>query len=335
MFDGDLVLLIDEPTMLLGVDRDCPVVINLDEKLTALDEDITKENIAALVERTLVSLIGEDSNAATCYHNKRASTDAQKKKYESYIDVLSIVNSFAIDFAKTGYIMQIPYHIAKYSKPYPYFMRYISEYYENLYQSMEKSKSSYRFNKNQSNMNKLAFFIEKFHNKEIKWKRVTKNGENVFDYRIMMDETIPVNENSVKKINRLYKDFIEQVKYLTAFENKLHQYDKYKSELKAWDKDTAINYKVNWQSVYDKFKNRCEEVCPDKKELANIATVVCYEKHKSGSKRFLWVVASSGLLENIKQTDVMLPHRDNDGEYEYLGKRYSTKRFDATLSERR
>lgn len=323
-FDGDLVLLVDEPIMLQGIDKDCPIVINVDEKKTALEESFTKEHIADMVDRTLVSLIGECSNAATCYHNKKAGTDEQKKKYESYVDILSIVNSFAIDVAKTGYVMQIPYHIAKYSKPYPYFMRYISDYYENLYQSMEKSQSTYRFNKSYSNMNRLSILIDRFHNKEIKWKRnkfYGKDGD--FDYRVMIDDSINIETELVDKIEDIYREFNEQVKYLSAFENKLHNWLEYKEELVAWDKESAMSYKVNWQSIYDKFKNRCEEVCPDKKKLANICVVICYERHKSASKRFLWSVASTGLLENIKQVEISLPHKDENGQYEYLGKKYS------------
>lgn len=322
MYDGDLVLVIDEPIMLSGVDKNCPIVINIDEKMTALAEPVTKENIANLVSRTLVSLIGECSNAATCYHNKHISTEEQKERYASYVDILSIVNSFAIDFAKTGYIMNIPYRIAKYSKPYPYFMRYISEYYEGLYESMERNDSTYKFSKANSNMNKLAFFIEKFHNREIRWKR-----SEGFDYRLMIDEKIPVDNEKLEQINAIYKDFNKEIRYLSAFERKLHQYDKYKDELKAWDRESAINYYINWESVYEKFRKECDSVTKSKKELANMATLVCYEMHKSGSKKFLWAVASAGILENLEQTEVMLPVRDQEGKYEYLGKRYAVYSF--------
>ena len=39
----------DEPLFLEGTDKDCAIVLNLDEKLTALAEDVTIENIASLV----------------------------------------------------------------------------------------------------------------------------------------------------------------------------------------------------------------------------------------------------------------------------------------------
>ena len=317
-YDGDLVLLMDEPLFLEGADKDCAIVLNLDEKLTALAEDVTIENIASLVERTLVSLIGEDSNAATCYHNKITKKESQQKRYETYVDILSIVNSFAIDFAKTGYIMQIPFEIAKYSKPYPYFMRYVGEYYNKLFESMERTHSTYRFSRARSNMNQLAFMIEKFHDHEIKWKRM-----DAFDYTIMLDEDVEVTQEHFDAIESVYKDFNKEMKYLITFENKLHRYDEFKDELKAWDKESAMNYHVNWDSVYSKYRNECSKICPDKKELANIAVKLCYEKYPKRGKKFIWSCASEGVLENIKQVEIALPVKNPTGEYAYLGKRYS------------
>ena len=98
VYDGDLVLVMDEPLMLEGINKDCAIVLNLDEKMTAKEEPTTKEHIADLVCRTMISLIGECSNAATCYHNKPWKSEETKKRYERNIDILSIVNSFAIDF---------------------------------------------------------------------------------------------------------------------------------------------------------------------------------------------------------------------------------------------
>lgn len=318
-YDGDLVLVLDEPIFLEGVDKDCAIVLNLDEKMTALAEDITKENIAELVGRTLVSLIGEDSNAATCYHNKSWKSEETKKRYEKNVDILSIVNSFAIDFAKTGYIMNIPYEIAKYSKPYPYFMRYISDYYEGLYQSMERTKSSYRFQKTKmSNMNRLAFMIEDFHNNEVKWKK-----SNGFNYKIMIDESIVENEEKMNEIENIYLEFNKEVKYLVSFENKLHRYEEFKNELKAWDKESAMNYHVDWNTVYNRYRVRCEKICQDKNELANIAVKICYEKYPKRGKKFMWVVASSGIIDNIKQEEFKIPVKDSNGDFEYLGKKYS------------
>lgn len=312
-YDGDLVLVLDEPLMLEGIDKDCAIVLNLDEKMTASEEEYTRENIAELVCRTLVSLIGECSNASTCYHNKPWKRQETKERYNTNVEVLSIVNSFAIDYAKTGYIMNIPYEIAKYSKPLPYFMRYISDYYDKLHCGM---KDGFQRNKS-SNMNQLCFMFERFHDRDIRWKR-----SQHFDHSIMIDYSILEDDKKSDAIEAIYKQFNKECRYLTIFERKLHNYDKYRDELRAWDKESALNYYVNWDQVYAKYRNLCEDVC-DQKELANIVTRLCYEKYPKRSKRFIWAVASAGILENLKYVDFPLPYRDDNGPYEYLGRRYS------------
>lgn len=97
MYDGDLVFLIDNKTMMEGVDRDVPVVMDMEDKITALAEEDTPENHVALIMRTINSLIGECSNAGSSFHNRCPKDPAVKKKYESYVDLLSIINGKAIE----------------------------------------------------------------------------------------------------------------------------------------------------------------------------------------------------------------------------------------------
>lgn len=104
-FDGDLVFLIDNKTMMEGVDRDIPVVMDVEDKITALAEEDTAENRVALVLRTINSLIGETSNCSTGYHNKVPKDPAVKKKYESYVDLLSIINGKAIKRSLWPYVV--------------------------------------------------------------------------------------------------------------------------------------------------------------------------------------------------------------------------------------
>lgn len=80
-----------------GVDRNAPVVIDVEDKVTSIDEENTIENQFNMLLRTLHNTIGETSNYSTVYHNKMPQTEKQKKKYESYIDLLSIINGKAIN----------------------------------------------------------------------------------------------------------------------------------------------------------------------------------------------------------------------------------------------
>lgn len=65
-YDGDLILLIDNKTMMEGVDRNTPIVLDIEDKITAMAEEDTPENRAALVLRTINSLIGETSKQNIC-----------------------------------------------------------------------------------------------------------------------------------------------------------------------------------------------------------------------------------------------------------------------------
>lgn len=96
-YDGDLVLVINEPIMKNGIHRDKPIVIDIEDKITSLAEADTMENRLALVKRTMNSLIGETSNCATGYLNKVPKNEEQKKKYEEYVDLLSVINGKAIN----------------------------------------------------------------------------------------------------------------------------------------------------------------------------------------------------------------------------------------------
>lgn len=96
-FDGDLVLVVDEPVMIAGVDRSVPITIDVEDKITALSEEYNLENIAKLIMRSFDNRIGDYSNYATCYHNMNTKSQEQKDKYSNYISILSVATGKEID----------------------------------------------------------------------------------------------------------------------------------------------------------------------------------------------------------------------------------------------
>lgn len=92
MYDGDLSLVLNNETMMKGVDRNASIVIDVEDKVTALKEEYNMQNRTNCIIRSLRSSIGEISNYASAYHNKAPRTDEQKARYESYVDLLSVVN---------------------------------------------------------------------------------------------------------------------------------------------------------------------------------------------------------------------------------------------------
>ncbi len=308
-YDGDLVLLIDNEIMMAGVDRDAAVVLDVEDKATALAEENTPANRVALVLRTINSLIGETSNCATGYHNKMPKSLESKRKYESYVDLLSIINGKNIDLAKTGVMYHIPKHIAKYSKPLPYFMKYASDYYRGLN----------TFSHAPSNMNRLCKDLEKWS----KSQRYTM-GTKDFDYHIMIDDTLPFDEAIQQEVNALYLAFCKEMTQLAHDQAAIRKYGD--PSLSSYD---AKNFTINWKYYYDTYRDACRKICSDPRILANMAVRACYEYYpQKRNTKFMWRVAGEGIVMNLKQQVFPLPLRDDEGPYEYLGKRYRLETVD-------
>ena len=203
----------------------------------------------------------------------------------------------------------VPRQIAKYGRPLPYFMKYASPYYKRMK----------RLSCAHSNMDEMCWFIEKWAD-GLRHKR-----SDGFDYTVMIDKEVEVSQEHFDAIEKIYVEFNKMVAELAETERHCRYFDRFKDELEAEGitKEFAANFEVDWQLYYNKFRARCVEICPDPKELANIAVMLCYQKYPRRSKKFMWVVAGTGIVENIQQVNICLPQLCDDGEYEYLGKRYA------------
>ena len=305
-WDGDLCLLIDNKTMMNGVDRNVATVLDIEDKITAKEEEDTLENRVELILRTINSLIGETSNCATGYYGKNPKSKEVKEKYERYIDLLSVINGKVIDYAKTGVLFNIPKHIAKYSKPLPYFMKYASEYYGGLN----------KFSHANTNMNRLCKDIEHW----CKHSRYAGIG-NDFDYTIMIDNSLPVDDELQSQINELYLKFCNEMVSLQHDQLNVRKYGD-----PSLSQYNARNFTINWGYYYELYKQECEKLCSDVKQLANAAVRTCYEVYPTKrNTKFMWVVAGKGILSNLEQQIFKLPVKDCAGEYTYLGNRYTFK----------
>ena len=191
-------------------------------------------------------------------------------------------------------------------------MKYAGEYY----------KSFKKFLKSKSNMNRLCWDIEKWH-KKLQWKRRDKN----FDYKIMIDDSVQVDETIIDIMGDIYLEFNKELVQMKKDEISINK------ELKTNHDGYGNNkeFEMNWDIFYDSYREKCRTVCPDSIMLANSIVKVCYEKYPKGSKGFMWHMAGEEIVNNIKQAKVLLPIRDraNDRDkdkegdmFEYLGKRY-------------
>lgn len=305
-FDGDLVLVLQNEIMQEGVHRDIPIVIDVEDKAAAMVEPDTVEGRVALTMRTMKSLIGEYSNYSSAYHNKCPRSDEQKQLYEKYVDQISVLTGKAIDQAKTGIFYKMPPHIAKMGRPLPYFMKYRKEYYANQKLSMAPS-----------NMNRLCIEMEKWH-KKLRWGRAPQ-----FDYTVMLDEQVSVQVDVYEQLREVFLAYNKEMAILQVEQRRVRAYqdEDIRAQVTKFD---AQYYTVNWAYYYEMYRQKCHEICPDEKMLANAAVLLQYRDYPNVDSKFMWVVAEQGLLDNIKPAEKrLLPKRDPDGSELYLGRRYS------------
>lgn len=305
-FDGDMALLTNEEMIVEGSRNSALPIVNLEDKATAIK---TEYNIESIIDSILLGFdnrIGELSNIATCYNNKNAKTKENEEKYKSYIDLISVANGVEIDSAKTGKKMLIPYEVDKFARPYPYFMRYTKDYYKRL-----------ELNRSQSNMNRLAWLITDWERNLYKAiRKFDKEEGNVFDYKIMMKDGFKLNDNMIKEVEELYFQFNKKMQDLQKQNVKIKKQNaKYNSR-----HDYTV---INWKAYHDEYKEVIRAAIPDEQELASYVVYVSYVLHPKKSKKFAWVLGEKGILANIGDDELLLPKKDKDGEYEYLGNRYS------------
>lgn len=335
VFDGDLVLVVDNKTMMRGVPTNGIPVIDIEDKITILAEENTPDNLLKLILRNFNSLIGEASNASTTFHSIKANTPEQAKRYQDYIATLSIVTGKSIDYAKTGVLFNIPRHIAKYAKPLPYFMKYRSDYYKGLK----------KFRNNNCNMNMMCRAIERWENVVLREKlpndlryQTDRNISFVgrgkkFDHAIMINSNIAYEVEEYSQIEQVFLDFCSNIAELSKEQYRLRHYSQYKEwaedNFPMMKKEDAVWYTVDWQYYYNSYRLACRRIVPDTEKLANIVVDLVYRKHKNKNRNFLWIVASEGVLQNLQQRQVSLPKHDDDGEIEILGRKYRMEAIDA------
>lgn len=313
-YDGDLVLTLQNDTMLKGVHRDLPAVMDTEDKITVDPVEINQDNIIQSIINAMDNRIGEYSNVASGYHNKCPKSKEQKERYMNNVDMVSILNAKEIDAAKTGYHENMPPFIAKYSKPLPYFMKYAGQYYSTLN----------KLSKSLSNMNRLCMDLERYFR-----KYRFKHKDRDFDYTIMQNPNVTVDENSANYIDleNLFLDFCREIQQIKLNNNLSVWNPNYENVFGDLSKKELSMTTINWNYYYEKYRVAARNIIKDQSELATYVVDICYRKFTKKPKTFAWAVAEQGIIQNIKPVPVLLPIKDPDGKYEYLGKHYTLKEY--------
>ena len=94
---GDIILVNDHPLLLQGSDKNAEITIDVEDKVTALSEEDSEIARIALITRTTKNMIGEFSNYASVYLNRRPQKEEQKKRYDDYLSIISVTVGKSID----------------------------------------------------------------------------------------------------------------------------------------------------------------------------------------------------------------------------------------------
>lgn len=130
-----------------------------------------------------------------------------------------------------------------------------------------------------------------------------------FDYTIMKSG-IPYSDRQRDRVSELCKDY----------NSRLQDYLKTASAARVDDDEISVCRAV----MIEDFRAQCLEVCSNSAQLSDILLDVCYSRE--GSKQFVWDICGEdlvrALLEGSNHT-VMFPVKDESGDVEYGGVRYS------------
>lgn len=158
---------------------------------------------------------------------------------------------------------------------------------------------------NPCTINRIAWLFENTFKSYI--SEFSKTRE--FDYSILKSG-VEYSKNDYQKITKLKAEYDDSVKYYQQLANK-----------QRLDKDEVT---VNRNMMLMKFKSKCEEICPNEKELCDIIVDLCYSSSKS--KQFAWDICGEVIIDNLlDKNEHMINYPalvKSDGDFEFGGEQF-------------
>lgn len=317
-FDGDLFFLSDDP-IIINSKIDKPIILDIEDKVTAKSKAYTKENIVEYEVMTRDNRIGEITNVATSIENRYTTNQDIKKTYDDYSSLLRIFQGKEIDFLKTGFRWHMNKSLRKHLKQLPYFLLYNYPSKMKTYKTLvEKNKkitnSTDKLKLNAyhspSPMNELCDYICTWERKHILWNN---NMDDLVDTRcLIVNNDLELTDKKVIRIVRRYiNEYADEIrKHINLHKN---------SSDNDFDMDKLVErYKENLSNELQ----LSEEI------VANYVIKVSYNSF-SISKSLAWSAYGDYIIDNLKNNSnpkryisiTEVPYNTN-GSYEYLGKYY-------------
>lgn len=358
-FDGDIICTINNPIIIKGKVNGNPIMY---ESQKAEKKIVDSRNDAEQVEAQLNgynSKVGYATNVSSSLYALKEEFPLGTKErevIENRLKIGRVIQGEIIDSVKGLKVPPFREHWVKPTKitddmpeeereraefnnrivcmVRPAFFKYLYPSYMGKYRKESESKSIYGiitsgsiihsqnneekisptktktfFIDNNSVMNKISrymianlSFVNKYANKEAK----------EYDYSILIDKEIPINEETKIMLN----EYIDKFRY-------------FKEKIREGVEDSETVY-FTLQTYCQYLENEClSKISNNESELVNYAVMLTYGGRK-GMIDFPWAVFPDGVINNIIKNSVGKITgfvADENGEIEYLWKRYTRREF--------
>lgn len=289
--DGDTALCSNDPTILDAV-IDAPTIINEDDKNTAKPVANKIESIVQLELKSLHNLTGRCTNVNTFFQNLALEEgDLKSRVLEN--SCLKFLQGSIIDATKNGLDVEIPFVLERFAVKMPYFFRFINGGADNEYQFSRKSPF------NQFCVKVESYIKEKFNEKDGKLDSQLLGIEST---KQLLQDLGKVNQTIYLKgiayLEPTYKEYNQE-------KQRINRVQKEFNKLKKWERDDESRKSISadYKMLKEKYKAKCEELCPYPSILASIAVEIAYVNY--GTHSFPWLF-TEGLMENLKRNENLL-----------------------------
>lgn len=319
-FDGDIFYLSDDP-IIINSKIDKPIILDVEDKVTAKSKPYTKENIVEYEVMTRDNRIGEITNVATSIENRYTTNQDIQKTYDDYSSLLRIFQGKEIDFLKTGFRWHMNKSLRKHLKQLPYFLLYNYPSKMKTYKTLIEKNKKIKNNTDKlklnayyspSPMNELCDYICTWEKKNILWNN---SMDDLIDTRcLIVNNDLELTDKKVIRIVR---------RYINEYADEIRKH----INLRKHNSDGDNNFDMD--KLVEKYKvNLLNELLLDETVIANYVIKVSYNSF-SISKSLAWSAYGDYIIENLKNNSNPkryisineIPYKTNDS-YEYLGKYY-------------
>lgn len=323
-FDGDIFFLCDDP-VIIDAKIDKPVILDIEDKITAKTSPYTEEAIVEYEVMTRDSRIGEITNAATSIENRYTTDPKIRELYSDYASLLRIFQGKEIDFLKTGFRWHMGSGLKKHIKQIPFFLLFnypdkLKKYKElqEKNKKIEKKEDKLKLNayRSPSPMNELCDYICAWEKKHILWER---DPEDLTVARnLLLKPGLDLSDReTMRTVRRFINEYADEIRRHIAL---------------CREKSKAANHKFHVDELAERFRKKLKEDLRLEEEIiANYVIKVSYNSFFI-SKSLAWTGYGDYIIQNLKQNSDPGKHisirevpRRTDTSYEYLGKYYAFK----------